>query len=81
MEKYPLSAGAMSGPWWLKSNARPAGDQEVAGCRFNACWVGQHSFMEINCEIFSTVILILLIQIGEFSVSGQRMSIVNHLED
>ena len=40
--------------------------------------------MEINHEIFSTVILsLLLIQEGHLSVSGKRMCIilVNHLED
>ena len=34
----------------------------------------QHSFVEIDHEIFSTVILsLLLIQEGQLSVSGQRM--------
>ena len=34
----------------------------------------QHSFMEIDHEIFSTVILsLLLIQDGQLSVSGKRM--------
>ena len=34
----------------------------------------QHSFMKIDREIFSTVILsILLIQEGQLSVSGERM--------
>ena len=34
----------------------------------------QHSFMEIDHEIFSTVILSLpLIQDGQLSVSGERM--------
>ena len=33
----------------------------------------QHSFVEIDCEIFSTVILSLpLIQEGQLSVSGER---------
>ena len=44
----------------------------------------QHSFMEIDHEIFSKVILSLpLIQEGQFSVSGERMCtiLVNHLED
>ena len=44
----------------------------------------QHSFMEIDHEIFSTVILSLpLIQEGQLSVSGERMStiLVNCLED
>ena len=44
----------------------------------------QHSFMEIDHEIFSTVILSLpLIQEGQLSVSGERMCtiLVNCLED
>ena len=44
----------------------------------------QHSFMEIDHEIFSTVILsLLLIQEGQLSVSGERMCtiLVNRLED
>ena len=44
----------------------------------------QHSFVEIDHEIFSTVILSLpLIQEGQLSASGERMStiLVNRLED
>ena len=44
----------------------------------------KHSFVEIDCEIFSTVILSLpLIQAGQLSVSGERMCtvLVNRLED
>ena len=44
----------------------------------------QHSFVEIDREIFSTVILSLtLIQEGQLSVSDERMCITlaNHLED
>ena len=44
----------------------------------------QHSFVEIDHEIFSMVILSLpLIQEGQLSVSGERMCIilVNRLED
>ena len=44
----------------------------------------QHSFVEIDHEIFSTVILSLsLIQEGQLSVLGERMStiLVNRLED
>ena len=43
-----------------------------------------HSFLEIDQEIFSTVILSLpLIQEGQVSVSGERMCtiLVNRLED
>ena len=50
----------------------PTGNQEVRG--FDPCWVRQHSFMEIDREIFSMVILShLLIQEGQFSVSTKRM--------
>ena len=44
----------------------------------------QLSFVEIDHEIYSTVILsLLLIQEGQLSVSGERMCtiLVNHLED
>ena len=44
----------------------------------------QHSFVEIDHEIFSMVILSLpLIQEGQLSVSGERMCtiLVNRLED
>ena len=44
----------------------------------------QHSFVEIDHELFSTVILSLpLIQEGQLSVSGERLStiLVIHLED
>ena len=61
---------------------RLTGDQEVAGS--TPAEVGQHSFLEIDREIFSTVILSLpLIQEGQLSVSGKRMCIipVNRLED
>ena len=54
------------------------------GCRFNPCLSRQHSFVEIDHEIFSTVILSLpLIQEGQLSVSGERMCtiLVNRLED
>ena len=43
----------------------------------------QHSFVEIDHEIFSTVIPSLPIQEGQLSVSGERMCtiLVNRLED
>ena len=44
----------------------------------------QHSFVEVDHKIFSTVILSLpLIQEGQLSVSGERMCtiLVNRLED
>ena len=55
-------------------------DWRPGGCGFNPCRGRQHSFLEIDHEIFSTVILSLpLIQEGQLSVSGERM--VNRLED
>ena len=67
---------------WLSWMRRPTGDQEVAS---SAPRRGrQHSFVENDHEIFSTVILSLpLIQEGQLSVSGERMCtiLVNRLED
>ena len=61
---------------------RPTGDKEVVG---STPFRGrQHSFVEIDREVFSTVILSLpLIQEGQLSVSGERMctKLVNRLED
>ena len=60
------------------SNWRPGGRG------FNPRWGRQHSFVEIDREIFSTVIRSLpLIQEGQLSVSGERMCtiLVNRLED
>ena len=62
-------------------DARPTGDQEVAGSTPADRRGRQHSFVEIDHEIFSTVILSLpLIQEGQVSVSGERMCtiLVNH---
>ena len=43
------------------------------GHGFNPCRGRQHSFVEIDHEIFSTVILTLpLIQEGQLSVSGEE---------
>ena len=59
-------------------------DWRPGGRRFNPCRGRQHSFVEIDHEIFSTVILSLpLIQEGHLSVSGKRMCtiLVNRLED
>ena len=56
---------------------------ETGGREFNPCRGRQHSFVEIDHEIFSTVILSLpLIQEGQLSVSGKRMCtmLVNCLE-
>ena len=76
---------------WLKSVA-PASvaqldapsDWRPGGRGFNPRRGRQHSFVEIDHEIFSTVILSLpLIQEGQLSVSGERMCtiLVNRLED
>ena len=54
------------------------------GRGFNPHRGRQRSFVEIDHEIFSTVILSLaLIQEGQLSVSGERMCtiLVNRLED
>ena len=51
---------------------------------FNSRRVRQHSYVEIDHEIFFTVILSLpLIQVGQLSVAGERMCtiLVNLLED
>ena len=53
------------------------------GTNENTC-IRKHSFVEIDHEIFATVILSFpLIQEGQFSVSGERMctKLVNRLED
>ena len=59
-------------------------DWRPGGHGFNPHRGRQHSFVEIDHEIFSTVILSLpLIQEGQLSVSGERMCtiLVNRLED
>ena len=78
-------------PGWVSSST-PAlvaqldapSDWRPGGCRFSPCRDRQHSFVEIDCKIFSMVILSLpLIQEGQLSVSGERMCtiLVNYLED
>ena len=70
----PASVAQLDAP----SNWRPGGRG------FNPRRGRQHSFVEIDHEIFSTVILFLpLIQEGQLSVSGGRMCtiLVNRLED
>ena len=60
----PASVAQLDAP----SNCRPGGPG------FNLRQGRQHSFVEIDHEIFSTVILSLpLIQEGQLSVSGERM--------
>ena len=59
-------------------------DWRLGGRGFNPHRDWQHSFVEIDREIFSMVILSLpLIQEGQLSVSGERMCtiLVNRLED
>ena len=59
-------------------------DWRPEGRGFNPRRGRQHSFVEFDHEIFSTVILSLpLIQAGQLSVSGERMCtiLVNRLED
>ena len=59
-------------------------DWRLGGRGFNPCRGRQHSFVEIDHEIFSTVILSLpLIQEGQLSVSDEGMCtiLVNRLED
>ena len=68
-------------PWWLSwMRVRlETGSRGVRPRRGH-----QHSFVVIDLEIFSTVILsLLLIQEGQLSVSGKRMCTVlfNRLED
>ena len=65
----------------VQLDAHPTGGQEVASLTPPGL---QHSFVEIDHEIFSMVILSLpLIQEGQLSVSGERMCtiLVNRLED
>ena len=59
-------------------------DWRPGGRGFNPHRGRQHSFVETDHEIFSTVILSLpLIQEGQLSVSGERMCtvLVNRLEE
>ena len=59
-------------------------DWRSGGRGFNPHRGRQHSFVEIDHEIFSTVILSpQLIQEGQLSVSGERMCTIlaNRLED
>ena len=71
---WPASVAQLDAP----SDWRPGGRG------FNPRRGPQHSFVEIDHEIFSTVILSLpLIQEGQLSISGERMCtiLVNRLED
>ena len=73
MQAYPASMAQL--------DARPTADQEVAGLTPPG---RQHSFLEIDHEMFSMVILSLpLLQEGQLSVSDERMCtiLINRLED
>ena len=68
----------------LSGSVGCASDWRPGGRGFDPRRGGQHSFVEIDHEIFSTVSLFLpLIQEGQLSVSGERMCtiLVNRLED
>ena len=58
-------------------------DWRPGGRGFNTRQGRQHSFVEIDREIFSTVILSLPLIQGQLSVCGERMCtiLVNRLED
>ena len=74
----------MRGSYGLGGSVGCASDWRPGGCGFDPRRGRQHSFVEIDHEIFSTVILsLLLIQEGQLSVSGERMCtiLVNRLED
>ena len=79
LRKYDLT------PIWASvAQSDAPSDWRPDGRRFNPRRGRQHSFVEIDREIFSTVILsLLLIQEGQLSVSGGRMCtiLVNRLED
>ena len=81
----PIGAGGKThwGPASVAQLDAPS-DWRPGGRGFNPRRGRQHSFVEIDHEIFSTVILSLpLIQEGQLSVSGERMCtiLVNRLED
>ena len=83
MPPLPLPAASTAGPPSVAHLDAPS-DWRPGGDGFNPHRGWQHSFVEIDQEIFSTVILSLsLIQEGQLSVSGERMCtiLVNRLED
>ena len=77
----------ISNTWKLPASVAQldaSSDWRPAGCGFNPRRGRQHSFVEIDHEIFSTVTVSLpLIQEGQLSVSSERMCtiLVNRLED
>ena len=87
---YEILSEYMSQEWRQAYLANEVGhldapsDWRPGGRGFNPRRGRQHSSVEIDHEIFSTVILSLpLIQEGQLSVSGERMCtiLVNRLED
>ena len=89
---YIFQASAILSNGYIFSTDLPASvarldapsDWRPGGRGFNPRRGRQHSFVEIDHEIFSTVTLSLpLIQEGQLSVSGGRMCtiLVNRLED
>ena len=86
MRKIPPQAGfkPTNHNFTVFTWAYPLSSYPYIGRVFPDSLLGQHSFVEIDHEIFSTVILSLpLIQEGQLSVSGERMCtiLVNRLED
>ena len=82
-EEYLFESSHNKGPVSVAQLDAPS-DWRPGGRGFNPHRGRQHSFVEIDGEIFSTVILSLpLIQEGQLSVSGERMCtiLVNRLED
>ena len=78
-----MSIGIQDG-WASVAQLDALSDWRPGGRGFNPRQSRQHSFIEIDHEIFSTIIhSFLLIQEGQLSVSGKRMStiLVNSLED
>ena len=76
-----MSNHNMGRPWWLSwTHDRLVIKRLQVRLRLGQ----QHSFVEIDREIFSTIIVSpLLIREGQLSVSGERMCtiLVNHLQD
>ena len=83
LEKIIPEYSSLTKPAWVAQLDAPS-DWRPGGHGFNPRRGQQHSFIEIDHEIFSTVILSLpLIQEGQLSLSGERMCtiLVNRLED
>ena len=81
---FPLAPPNSPTPAGSVAQLDAPSDWRPGGRWFNPRRGRQHSFMETDHKIFSTVILSLpLIQEGQLSVSGERMYtiLVNRLED